>query len=139
MPQETKKAPPSVEEVLARHEHAPTLQGLVAGREDERALLDALEQAFDYRGDVTVTLASGEAVTGYIFDRRTGASLTDSRLRLLTADSDAKRSIAYSDIARIEFTGKDAAHGKSFEGWLRRYVEKKLRGEAASIESETLE
>lgn len=117
----------------------PSLQGLVATRDDERALLAALEQAFDYRGDVTLTLDDGSAITGYIFDRRTGATLEASTLRLLTPQSDAKVAIGYHRIARVEFTGKDTAHGKTFDNWLRRYVEKKLKGERASIESEALE
>jgi hypothetical protein len=37
------------------------------------------------------------------------------------------------------FTGKDAAAGKTWENWMRRYAEKKLKGEAADIESETLD
>lgn len=118
---------------------ASSLQGLVATRADERALLDALEKAFDYRGDCTIGRADGTTVTGYIFDRRTGDSLADSTLRLMTADSDTPVVITYTDIERLEFSGRDAAHGKSFETWVTRYIEKKLAGETASIESEPLD
>lgn len=132
-----------------------TLQGLVASHDDERALLDALEKAFDYRGDVTISLSpaasaaagAGRAggstvpvtITGYIFDRRIGTTLADSYLRIMRADTGEKVRIAYGDIERIEFTGRDAAHGRSFETWVKQYVEKKLKGEKASIESEKLE
>ncbi|MEK6603982.1 MAG: hypothetical protein AABY69_06210, partial [Nitrospirota bacterium] len=34
----------------------------------------AIEVAFDYRGDVTLELASGETVAGYIFNRNSAAS-----------------------------------------------------------------
>ncbi|TVQ33317.1 MAG: hypothetical protein EA376_02990 [Phycisphaeraceae bacterium] len=132
MPQETK----------AKSETASThtpLQGLAATREDEQALLDALEKAFDYRGDVTLTLTDGSSVTGYIFDRRTASTLADSRLRLMPPDTDTPAVVTYDQIDRIEFTGKDAAHGKSFENWVKRYVEKKMKGETASIESEKLD
>jgi len=134
MPQETKsKGIPGVDHAAA------SLQGLVATRADERALLDALEKAFDYRGDCTITRADGTSVTGYIFDRRTGATLDASVLRLMTADSDAPVLIKYAEIDRLDFSGKDPAHGKSFENWVARYVEKKLAGETASIESEPLD
>ena len=60
-----------------------TLQGWVPPLADEQELCKALESAFDYRGDVTLTLKSGETVVGYIFDRRTGRTLVDSYVRLL--------------------------------------------------------
>jgi hypothetical protein len=109
-----------------RHENlenwAPTL-----GTDAE--VLDALEKAFDYRGDVTITLKDGSAVEGYIFDRRTGASLADSYVRLFPKDSPDKRTIAYSDIAGLNFTGKDRAAGASWEAWVKKWNEKKAAGE----------
>lgn len=131
MPQETKKAydnPASSE---------PSLQGLVANRDDETALIEALEKAFDYRGDVTITRESGDAVTGYIFDRKRGSTLAASNVRLDTESHD-RVTIPFCDIAKLEFTGKDTAAGKSFDRWIERYVAKKQAGEAASIESEEL-
>ncbi len=133
MPQETKAHPdPDAAET-------PSLQGLVASREDEKALLDALENAFDYRGDCTIKRTDGSTVTGYIFDRRTGTTLAASTLRLLAPDSTEYTSISYDTIDAIEFSGKDPAHGKTFERWVERYVKKKLAGEKASIESEPLD
>lgn len=144
MPQETKQKFESAGQKLEgaagpATEDRQTLQGLVASREDERALLDALEKAFDYRGDVTLDLVGGERVTGYIFDRRVGASLAASNIRLMRDGSDEKVLVTFDRIARLEFSGRDPAAGKSFETWLKKYVEKKLAGERASIESEPLE
>lgn len=130
MPQDVKVEPT---------EECPSLQGLVATREDESALLDALEKAFDYRGDVTLEMTDGRAVTGYIFDRRRGATLRDSTVRLLPADSDQRVVATFDTIARVEFSGKDTAHGKTFENWIRKFTEKRLKGETAGIESESLE
>lgn len=138
MPQETKSKFAS-NPAVPGPEGTPSLQGLVATREDERALLGALEKAFDYRGDVSLSLTDGSVVTGYIFDRRAGATLAASSVRLLRDGSDEKVTIAFDRIARIEFTGRDTALGKSYESWLKKYVEKKLKGEAANIESEKLE
>lgn len=140
MPQETKSAfrAASPVQVVGANE-TRGLQGLVASREDEAALLDALEQAFDYRGDITLVLDDGARIKGYIFDRKTGRTLGESFLRLMPEDSGDKVRVSYDRIASIEFSGKDAAAGKSFETWLKKYVEKKLAGERAAIECEPLE
>lgn len=99
----------------------------------------AFDEAFDYRGDVTLTLVDGSVVECYVFDRRTGSTLADSFVRVMPTAGADKRTIAYDRIARLEFTGKDTAAGKSWENWVRRYVEKRLAGERASIESEPLD
>ncbi len=101
----------------------------------------ALEKAFDYRGDVTLTLRSGERVEGYIFDRRSkGPSLDQSWVRLLPRDRNEKISIPYSEIARVEFSGRDTAAGKSFELWIQKFREQKARGEKnISLEPEPLD
>ena len=137
MPQETKsKFEAGAANTAA--EHAVTLQGCTIDLADERSTLDALEKAFDFRGDVTLGLASGAVTTGYIFDRKRGATLADSYVRLMGAASDDKIRVGFADIRRVEF-GKDAAHGKSFETWMKKYIEKKLKGEKAEIESESLD
>src|SRR5882672_8198864 len=94
----------------------------LAGEEETR---QALEKAFDYRGDVTITRKDGSKVEGYIFDRRTGKTLNDSVVRLYPKDSSDKLSVPYSDIAALAFTGRDTAAGKSFEAWVKKYWEKK--------------
>ena len=66
---------------------------------------------------------------GYIFDRQTGRTLADSRVRVFPKNNDAKVSIPYSDIQALAFTGRDTAAGKSWEAWLRKYWEKKAAGE----------
>jgi hypothetical protein len=109
----------------------------LAGEEDVR---QALEKAFDYRGDVTITRKDGSKLEGYIFDRRTGKTLADSAVRLFPKDADQKISIPYSEIAALAFSGRDTAAGKSFEAWVRRYWEKKAAGEKnIGIHAEALE
>jgi len=98
----------------------------LAGEEETR---QALEKAFDYRGDVTITRKDGSKVEGYVFDRRSGQSLADSAVRLFPKDSDQKISVPYAEIAALAFTGRDTAAGKSFEAWVRKYWEKKAAGE----------
>jgi hypothetical protein len=115
-------------EIVPGFEHE-NLQGKAFEAASEEELREALEKAFDYRGDVTITLKNGSAIEGYIFDRRTGATLTESVVRLFPKTEPKKISIAYSDIAGLAFTGRDTAAGKSWEAWVRKYWEKKQAGE----------
>jgi hypothetical protein len=115
-------------EIVPGFEHE-NLQGRAFEAASEAELRDALEKAFDYRGDVTITLKNGSAVEGYIFDRRTGATLAESMVRLFPKTEPKKISVAYSDIAGLTFTGRDTAAGKTWEAWVRKYWEKKQAGE----------
>ena len=117
-----------------------SVQGWVPQLATEEELRIALEKAFDYRGDVTLTLKDDSKIEGYIFDRIAGPSLSASYVRVLHKDSSQRLKIAYADIAALAFTGRDTAAGKSWEAWVRKYWEKKGTGEAVlSLEPETLE
>src|ERR1700753_2564030 len=101
------------------------VEGWITTLASEVELRDALEKAFDYRGDVTITRKDGSRVEGYIFDRRNGATLSESVVRLIPQNSQQKVSIPYSDVAALAFSGRDTAAGKSWESWVRKYWEKK--------------
>jgi len=126
-------------------EHAPgrereNLEGWIPQLARDEEIRTALEKAFDYRGDVSITLKSGEKVEGYIFDRRSGKSLTDSVIRLYPKSGNQKISISYADIGALAFTGKDTAAGKSWEAWMKKYEEKKAAGEKnIGLQPEALE
>jgi hypothetical protein len=115
------------------------LQGWVPTLTDETELRAALEKAFDYRGDVSIGRKDGSTVTGYLYDRRSGKSLSDSLVRVLPSDGSPRVSIAYSDVALLTFSGRDTAAGKSWEAWVRKYWDKKSVGETAAIEPESLD
>jgi hypothetical protein len=126
-------------EVAPGQEHE-RLQGWVPELTSENALREALDKAFDYRGDVTVRLQDGRSIEGYVFDRRSGKTLQDSVLRMIPANGSAKLSIPYADIRGLEFSGKDTAAGKSFESWVKKYWAKKAAGEKnIQIEPEALD
>jgi hypothetical protein len=108
------------------HENLEGWSPEVASEEDLR---QALEKAFDYRGDITITRKDGTRIEGYLFDRRSGKSLQDSLVRLYPNNSNEKVAIPYSEIAALAFTGRDTAAGKSWEAWMKKYSEKKARGE----------
>jgi hypothetical protein len=119
---------PDVLEVApgTRHEN---LEGWIPELAGEEEVRTALEKAFDYRGDITITRKDGTRVEGYVFDRRSGKTLVDSVVRLYPKDSNQKIAIPYSDIAALIFSGRDTAAGKSFEAWVRKYWQKKMSGE----------
>jgi hypothetical protein len=110
----------------AEHEN---LEGWVPALATDDDLRDALEKAFDYRGDVTLTLKSGERIEAFIFNRHTGATLDDSWVQYFTPSALDKRKLSYAMIARIEFSGKDRAAGKHWEDWVKKYNEKRAAGE----------
>ena len=117
------------------------LQGWIPSLASPAEIRSALDKAFDYRGDVTITLRNGSKIEGYVFDRRSdGQTLDECHVRVFPKDKSEKVSIYYSDIARLEFTGRDTAEGKSFELWVRKYRERKARGEKSlSLEPEPLD
>ena len=116
------------------------LEGWVPELATDSEVREALEKAFDYRGDITVTRKDGSKVEGYLFDRRTGLSLADSYIRIIPIKDKTKVGIAYSDIAALVFTGRDTAAGKTFEAWVKKYWEKKAAGEKdIQIEPEKLD
>jgi hypothetical protein len=105
------------------------LEGSVFHTATAEDLRVALEKAFDYRGDVTITKRDGVTVEGYIFDRKAGKTLADSFVRLIPKSENGKIAIAYADIASLAFTGRDPAAGKSWEAWVKKYMERKAAGE----------
>ena len=73
----------------------------------------SLRAAFEYRGDVTLQLDGGDSVEGYV------ANLGDTELDLWKRGQTATRKIALSEIAHIEFSGRDTADGRSYQTWLK--------------------
>ena len=117
------------------------LEGWVPTLASVSEIHEAVEKAFDYRGDLTITLKDGRKIEGYIFDRKIkGPSLTDCFIRVMPKDRPNKLSIAYSEIAGLAFTGRDTAAGKSFAAWVKKYNEKKAAGEKnIGIDAEALD
>ncbi|HET6842425.1 MAG TPA: hypothetical protein VFK06_12195 [Candidatus Angelobacter sp.] len=129
---------PDALEVVPGFEHEK-LEGWIPQLASEEEVRAALEKAFDYRGDITITCKDGSKVEGYIFDRRNGRTLVDSFVRLYPKDSGEKIAIAYADIAALKFADRDPAAGRSWEAWVKKYWEKKQAGEKnIGIEAEDL-
>lgn len=94
-----------------------SLQGSVFTFQSEQDRIEAIDKAFDYRGDVTMTVG-GQPLEGYIFNRN--AKAVPPRIEVFVKGSDEPKVIPYSDITAIAFTGKDTADGKSWEAWVNK-------------------
>ncbi|HEY0162555.1 MAG TPA: hypothetical protein VGB69_07760 [Edaphobacter sp.] len=126
-------------EVIAGREKE-NLEGWIPSLATDAEIREALEKAFDYRGDVTITRKDGTKVEGYLFDRRSGKSLHDSFIRVIPATDKTKVNVSYGEIAALAFTGRDTAAGKTFDAWVKKYWEKKAAGEKnIGIDAEKLD
>jgi hopanoid biosynthesis associated radical SAM protein HpnH len=75
---------------------------------------EALREAFEYRGHVTLELEGGERAEGYV------ANLDAGRLELWPRGDGSARSIPSASVRRVSFSGRDTAAGQGYEAWLRR-------------------
>jgi hypothetical protein len=140
-PIHTEAPPPNPDSLeVAPGRRRETIEGWIPDLASESELREALEKAFDYRGDITLTTKDGAKIEGYIFDRISGSSLPTSFVRLMPTNSSQRLKISYADIAALAFTGRDTAAGRSWEAWVRKYWEKKAQGQSGvSLQPESLD
>jgi hypothetical protein len=120
------------------------LEGWIPALASEAEVREALEKAFDYRGDITVTRKDGSTIEGYLYDRRSEPTLEASLIRIIPTPKPGqpveRQMISYADIAALDFSGRDTAAGKTFDAWVKKYWEKKAAGETnIQIEPEKLD
>ena len=120
------------------------LEGWIPEMASDAEVREALEKAFDYRGDITVTRRDGTTVEGYLYDRRNEPTLEASLIRVIPTPKPGvpveRQMISYADIAAVNFSGRDTAAGKTFDAWIKKYWEKKAAGETnIQIEPEALD
>lgn len=112
---------------------AGSLEGRLFTPASAEDTAEAVELAFDYRGDVTLELRTGESVCGYLFNREAGSP--DPWIEVFPADDAVPRRIPYGAIATIAFTGEDTANGKSWETWVSK-KESERRVDAERVETD---
>jgi hypothetical protein len=95
-------------------------------------VLHLIDDAFHYRGDVTLHLRSGEQIAGYVFNRNPDA--VPPYLQFFLQGQTAPRQIPYSDIVAVNFSGDDTASGKDWEAWAKK-KESERQAEASRIEA----
>ena len=110
-----------------------SLQGSDFTFQSDTDRYEAIDKAFDYRGDVTLTVVN-EQVEGYIFNRDPKA--VPPRIEVFVKGSDEPRIIPYADIKAIAFTGKDTADGKSWDAWVNKKESERI-AEAERIKAES--
>jgi hypothetical protein len=120
------------------------LEGWIPELATEAEVREALEKAFDYRGDIMVTSKDGTTIEGYLYDRRSEPTLEASLIRIIPTPKPGvpveRQMISYADIAAVRVSGRDTAAGKTFDAWLKKYWEKKAAGETnIQIEPEALD
>jgi hypothetical protein len=130
-------------EVIAGRERE-NLEGWIPELATDAEVRDALEKAFDYRGDITVTRKDGTTIAGYLYDRRSEPTLEASLIRMIPTPKPGvpveRVMVSYADIAALNFSGRDTAAGKTFDAWIKKYWEKKAAGETnIQIEPEALD
>jgi hypothetical protein len=123
---ESEKPKPALVNIDLAKSGRDNFQGL---RVSGDKLGEGVERAFDYRGDLTIRLKDGRELVGYVFDRETGASAVQGRLRMLLSSSGERVTVACSDIDELIFSGRDMAAGKSWEAWVTKYLARKAAGE----------
>lgn len=86
-------------------------------------VLAQIDAAFDYRGHVTLTLADGSTVEGYLYNRDFTAK--EPYVELMVKNSEERRHLPVSRVKSVALTGEDCAAGKSYED----YQKKKSAGQ----------
>ncbi|HEX9821729.1 MAG TPA: hypothetical protein VGD07_19175 [Methylomirabilota bacterium] len=99
------------------HDEGQSLEGWAPEIPDAATLAEAVDRAFDYRGDVTLALADGRQLDGYLFNRN--ADVAEPFVQMFERSGGGPITIPYARIRAIRFTGKDTAAGNSYAAWLR--------------------
>ena len=110
-----------------------SLEGRVFRPATAAELAEAIERAFDYRGDVTLELADGQQLEGYVFNRQ---AENQGLVQMFPKDGSTLRTLRYRDIAGIAFSGKDTASGKSWEAWVaKKEAQRRAEAEHAAADA----
>ncbi|MEX2598561.1 MAG: hypothetical protein WD533_02785 [Dehalococcoidia bacterium] len=97
---------------------AESLQGWIPEIGEGTSLDRVIDLAFDYRGDVTVDIADGGELTGFLYNReRKGPQ---PFIQMFETASGDPVTLPYDRITNIRFTGRDPAAGQSYEAWKAR-------------------
>lgn len=127
MPQADKHALPT---------HKPgSIEGSTMECGDAAARRNALQNAFDYRGDVTLDLQDGSHLVGFVF--LYNESGDQVQLFVPQGKDSVPQTIPASRVVRVRFTGEDTAFGKSWDDWTAK-AEKERQKEAERLAKEAV-
>ena len=127
MPQADKHALPT---------HKPgSIEGTTMECGDPAARRNALQNAFDYRGDVTLDLQDGSHLVGFVY--LYNESNDQVHLFVPQGKDSLPQTVPASRVTRVRFTGEDTAFGKSWDDWTAK-AEKERRKEAERLAKEAV-
>lgn len=72
-------------------------------------LAHQIDEAFDYRGHVTVTLQDGGTIEGYLFNRELRPVKGEPYVEIIRKDSDERVRLPADRLKSVALTGKDFA------------------------------
>lgn len=107
-----------------------SFEGLTFDITSRAELEHAAHEAFDYRGDVTLTLRNGQVVDGFF----SNYDLKRNQAQVFVKETENLRNsslqiVALDDIIRISFTGADIAFGKSWQDWMTKSEKERIKEE----------
>ena len=73
------------------------------------AVAEQIEKAFDYRGHVTLTLADGKTVEGFLYNRELAPFKGEPYVELFRKDSDERLRVPAKHVRAVTLSGKDFA------------------------------
>lgn len=68
-----------------------------------------IDEAFDFRGHVTVSFADGKTLEGYLFNRELAPMKGDAYIEMIPKDSDQRLRFPAASVKAVAITGKDFA------------------------------
>ena len=117
MPQADKHALPT---------HKPgSIEGTTLACSSPEARNNALQTAFDYRGDVTLELAHGKKVVGFVF--RYDANPGVVHLYIPQGKDSVPQTLSAQEVTAVHFTGEDPAFGKSWDDWTTKAEKERVK------------
>ena len=94
-----------------------TYEGWAPTTKTVEELNEVLQKAFEYRGDISLTLEGDQEKVGYLFNRNFKAAEPYVDLYPPSAELRPER-VLIKDIEKVVFSGKDTATGNSWEAWV---------------------
>ena len=68
-----------------------------------------IDEAFDFRGHVTVTFTDGKTIEGYLFNRELTPTKGEAYIEIIPKDKDERLSFPAATVKSVAITGKDFA------------------------------
>lgn len=68
-----------------------------------------IDEAFDFRGHVTVTFTDGKTLEGFLFNRELAPFKGEAYIEMIPKDSDQRLRFPAESVRSVALTGKDFA------------------------------